>query len=79
MAIHGIELEVETLRVMAYREGTWTEDLEYRMMTIQDLEETCTEALEQTISVQADRREKNRCQTPVESHNPEGRINFTLR
>ena len=49
-AIHGVELEVETLRVMAYREGVQTEDLGFRMMAIQDLEETRKEALEQTIS-----------------------------
>ena len=50
-AIHGVELEAETLRVMAYREGVRTVDLGYRMITIQDLEETRTEALERTISV----------------------------
>jgi hypothetical protein len=63
-AIHGIELEVETLRVMTYREGIWTEDLGYRMMAIQDLEEARTEALEQTISVQADRKEKFEAKLP---------------
>jgi len=56
--IHGVELEVETLRVMAYREGIRTEDLGYRLMVIQDLEEARTGAVEQTISVQADRKEK---------------------
>jgi hypothetical protein len=55
-AIQGVELEVETLGVMAYREGIRTEDLGYRMMAIQDLEEARTEALEQTISVQATER-----------------------
>ena len=33
-AIHGVELEVETLRVMAYREGTQMEDLGFWMMAI---------------------------------------------
>ena len=57
-AVHGVELEVETLRVMAYRQGIQTEDLGFRMMAIQDLEEIRREALEQTISVQAERKEK---------------------
>lgn len=49
----GVQLELETLRIMAYREGTQTEDLGYQMMAIQDLEEARTEALERTIFVQA--------------------------
>jgi len=57
-AIHGVELEVETLRVMTYREGIRTEDPGYRMMAIQDLEEARTEALEQTLTVQTERKEK---------------------
>ena len=39
-AVHGVELEVEILRVMAYREGIRMEDLGFRMMAIQHLEET---------------------------------------
>ena len=57
-AIHGVELEVETLRVMTYREGIRMEDPGYRMMAIQDLEEDRAEALERLISVQADQKEK---------------------
>ena len=56
--VHGVELEVETLRVMTYREGIRTEDSDFRMLAIQDLEETRTEALERTIAVQAERKEK---------------------
>ena len=57
-AVHGVELEVETLRVMAYKGGIQTKDLGFRMMAIQDLEETQREALEQTISVQTEKKRK---------------------
>ena len=50
-AIHEVELEVETLRVMVYKEGIRVEDLGFRMMAIQDLEESRKETLKQTISV----------------------------
>ena len=57
-AIHGVELEVETLRVMAYRGGIQTKNLGFRRMAIQDLEETRREALKQTIPVQAEKKGK---------------------
>ena len=46
------------MRVMAYREGIRTEDLGFRMLAIQDLEETRKEALDQPVSVQATRKQK---------------------
>ena len=57
-AIHGVELEVNTLRVMSYRDGMRTEDPDFRLLAVQDLEEARIEALEQTIEVQAKRKEK---------------------
>ena len=57
IALHGIEMEVETLKIMAARNGNWIEDSKYRMIAIQDLEEAQEEALEQTMEVQAKRKE----------------------
>ena len=57
-AIHGVELEIETLRIMTYWEGIRTEDPGYRMMAIENLEEDRAEALERLISVQADQKKK---------------------
>ena len=56
-ALHGIEMEVETLRVMATRSGNRIQDSKYRMIIIQDLEEVREEVLEQTMEVQAKRKE----------------------
>ena len=38
-ALHGIEMEVETLRVMAAKSGNRIQDSKYWMIAIQDLEE----------------------------------------
>ena len=51
-------MEVETLRVMAARSGNRIQDSKYRMIAIQDLEEAREEALEQTIKVQAKKKEE---------------------
>ena len=56
-AVHGVELEVETLRVMAARNGTRSEDPGYRMIALQDLDEIRREALRQAVDVQAKRKE----------------------
>ena len=40
IALHGIEMEVETLKAMAARNGNRIQDSKYRMISIQDLEET---------------------------------------
>ena len=55
IALHGIEMEVETLRVLAARSGNQIQDSKYRMIAIQDLGEAREEALKQTIEVQAKR------------------------
>ena len=44
-ALYGIEMEVETLRVMATRSGNRIQDSKYRMIAIQDLEEAREEVL----------------------------------
>ena len=56
-ALHGIEMEVETLRVMAARSGSRIQNAKYRMVAIEDLEEAREEALNQTFEVQAKRKE----------------------
>ena len=50
-------MEVETHRVMAAKSGNRIQDSKYRMIAIQDLEEARKEALEQTMEVQAKRKE----------------------
>ena len=39
VAVHGIELEVETHRIIAARTGNRIEDLNTRLIAIEDLEE----------------------------------------
>jgi hypothetical protein len=56
-ALHGIEMEVETFRVMAARNGSRTQDSKFRLIAIEDLEEARNEALEQTTEIQAKRKE----------------------
>ena len=55
--LHGIEMEVETLRIMVARTGNRIQDSKYHLIAIQDLKETREEALEQTMEVQAKRKE----------------------
>jgi hypothetical protein len=55
--IHGIELEVETFRVLAARNGDRTEGILLRLISIENLEETWIAALERTINVQMRRKE----------------------
>ena len=43
--LHGIEMEVETLRIMAARSGNRIQDSKYPMIAIKDLEEAQEEAL----------------------------------
>jgi hypothetical protein len=56
-AIHGIELEVETFRVLAARNGDRTEGILPRLISIENLEETRIAALERTAQVQMKRKE----------------------
>ena len=57
VAIHGIELEVETHQIMAAQTGNRIEDLNARLIAIEDLEEARNGALERTGEVQAKRKE----------------------
>ena len=58
IAIHGIEMEVETHRVLATRTGNRIEDLNTRLIALEDLEEARTEALEQAEEVQNKRKKE---------------------
>src|SRR5450759_4855007 len=64
--LHGIEMEVETHRVMAARSGSRIQDAKYRMVAIQDLEEAREEALNQTLEVQTKRKEDFDAKLPKE-------------
>ena len=55
--LHGIELEVETFRVMAARSRSRHPDLNFRLLAIEDLEESRKGALQQTREVQALRKQ----------------------
>jgi len=56
-AVHGIELTVETYRIMAARLGVRVEDPALRLLAIEDLEEGRAEALERNRWIQASRKE----------------------
>ena len=56
-ALHGIEMEIETYRIIAARTGTRNLDLTTRLLAIEDLEEAREEALTRTTEIQAKRKE----------------------
>jgi hypothetical protein len=56
-AIHGIELEVETFRVLAARNGDRMEGILLRLISIENLEETRVSALKRTAQVQMKRKD----------------------
>ena len=56
-ALHGIEMEIETYRIIAAWTGIRNLDLTTRLLAIEDLEETREEALTRTAEVQAKRKE----------------------
>ena len=58
VAIHGIEMEVETHRILAAQTGNRIEDLNTRLIALEDLEEARTEALEQTEEIQTERKKE---------------------
>ena len=70
--LHGIEMEIETYRIIAAQTGTRNLDLTTRLLAIEDLEETREEALTQTAEVQAKRKEDFDEKLP-ESHGIEKR------
>jgi hypothetical protein len=51
IAIYEIELEVETFRVLAAWNGDRTEGILPRLISIENLEETCIAALDKTVNV----------------------------
>ena len=58
VAIHGIELDIETHRIIAARTGDRIEDLNTRLIAIEDLEEARNVALDRTTEVQTKRKEE---------------------
>ena len=58
VAVHGIEMEVETHRILAARTRNRIEDLNARLIAIEDLEEARTEALERREEVQIKRKKE---------------------
>ena len=56
-ALHRIEMEIETYRIIAARTGNRNLDLTTRLLAIEDLEEARKEALTRTAEVQAKRKE----------------------
>ena len=58
VAVHGIELEVETHRIIAARTGNQIEDLNAWLITMEDLEEARSKDLERTEESQAKRKKE---------------------
>ena len=71
-AVHGIELETETHRVMATRNAIRRGDPEIRLLAIEDLEEARLVALDQTKKVQSKRKEDHDRKLPAEHGIKEG-------
>ena len=57
VAVHKIELDIETHRIMATRTGSRIQDLNDRLVAIEDVEEARSEALERTRNSQAKKKE----------------------
>jgi hypothetical protein len=71
-AVHGVELEVETFRVMAARNAESRYDTLPRLLAIEELEEIRNEALEKTLGVQMKRKEDYDRKLPVDHGIREG-------
>jgi hypothetical protein len=65
-AVHGIELEMETYRVMSIRNAVQTTHPEIRLLAIEDLEEARRVALDQTKEIQARRKTDHDKRLPAE-------------
>lgn len=72
--LHGIEMEVETFRVMATRSGHQILDPSTRLLAIEDLEEERREALDQTVEVQVGRKIDHDFRIPKDHHIREGSL-----
>ena len=64
VAMHRIELDIETHRIIAARTGNRIEELNARLIAIEDLEEARNEALEQAVEVQTKRKEEFNSKLP---------------
>lgn len=64
MAVHGIELEIETQRIMAAKTGNQISELTTRLIALEDLEEARIEALERTMDIQAKKKEEYDAKLP---------------
>ena len=71
IALHGIEMEVETYRVIAAWTGNRIQDLSTRLVAIKDLEEARDKAFTRTAKIQAKRKEDFDDKIP-ENHGIEG-------
>ena len=58
IAVQGIEIEVETHRILATQTGNRIQDLNAQLIAIEDLKEARTEALERTEESQAKRKKE---------------------
>ena len=74
VAVHGIEMEVETHRILATQTGNQIEDLNARLLAIEDLEEARTEALERTEEFQTKRKKEFNSKLPEDHGIREGRL-----
>ena len=66
--LHGIEMEVETFRILATRSGQETMNPDTRLLAIEDLEEARRDALDQTIKVQLERKFDHDDRIPKDHH-----------
>ena len=57
VVVHGIELDIETHRIIAIRSGNRILDTNSRLVAIEDLEEIRSKALERIANAQAKRKE----------------------
>ena len=71
-AVHGVELQVETFRVMAARNAESTFDSLPRLVAIEELEEVREEALKRTLKIQEKRKERYDRKLPLDHGIREG-------
>ena len=70
--MHGIELDIETHRIMVARTRNQIQDLNARLVAIEDLEEARSKALERTVKVHAKREEDFNSKLPEDHGIMEG-------
>ena len=72
MALHSIEMEVETYRVIVARTGNQIQDISTRLVANEDLEEARDEALKRTTKIQTKRKEDFGTKIPKHHEKEEG-------